>query len=401
MQLNQPAIATFLLGFFAFVLSFKTPSVKTDCCDSPRLSISGKVIDAETLSPIPNCHVYISGTTIGTVTDEEGNFKVNGLVLGRHTLVISHVSFELVPVDITLIDKNADLGEIKMKIRVQEMYSVEVKSKEDAAWNKNLQRFEKSVFGEFYEEDKIQMPNINNLNYAYSGSSIEEGYQRAFSSSRAEMYYINKGIGIFLYKPFNLEIHNEHTGYILDYAVQDYYVGIESEDFILGYMRFEEMKPIDDAQKAEWKENRKKAYYGSLNHFFKSLLNGKFIDKGYEIRVTDLNPFDAKKRSKRKRANVDTLAGKNIPNRFLISDTEFENIKRIEFSEFLEFEYWNEMDKNGEPQRSWLKLRDEVILVYDNGVLVDPTSVFLYGYLISEGLYEILPFDYVPDDKEQ
>jgi len=401
MQFNQPAIATFLLGFFAFVLSFNTPSVKTDCCDSPRLSISGKVIDAETLSPIPNCHVYISGTTIGTVTDEEGNFKVNGLVLGRHILVISHVSYELVPVDITLINKDADLGEIKMKIKIQESYSVEVNSKEDAAWNQNLERFKKSVFGKFYEKDKILLPDVSNLNYAYSGSVIKEGYIRTFSNPENELYFINKGIGIFFNKPFTLEIQNHYTGYTLNYAVQDYYVGVESEDFILGYMRFEEMTPIDQSQKEEWKKNREKAYYGSLNHFLKSLIEGDFTNEGYEARITNLSPFDASKRRKIKRAKVDTLFGKNITDRFIISDTEFDNIKKIEFDEFLEFEYWNETTEKGGPQKSWLKLREKEILVYDNGVLVDPTSVFLFGYLIWEGLYEILPLDYLPDGKDQ
>jgi len=400
MRPNLTTTTTFLLGLFAFVLSFKTPIVETDCCDSPRLSISGKVIDAETLSPIPNCHVYISGTTIGTVTDEDGNFKIKGLVLGRYTLVISHLSYELVPVDITLIDKDDDLGEIKMKIKVQATYSVEVYNKNDPEWNRNIRRFNKSVFGEYYEKDKIQIPNEYNLNYWYTDIPEKLG-EKEFKYSKSRYDIVTTGKGISLEEPFDLEIHNSFTGYLLDFSVQDYYVGLQTEDFILGYMRFEEMVPKDENQKVNWKENREKAYYGSLNHFFKSLLNGKFIDEGYEIRVTDLNPFDAKKRSKRKRANVDTLAGKNIPNRFLISDTEFENIKRIEFDEFLEFEYWKEADAKGGVQKSWLKLRDKAILVYDNGVLVDPTSVYLYGYLISEGLYEILPFDYSPDGKDQ
>jgi len=404
MQFNQPAIATFLLGFFAFALSFNTPSVETDCCDAPRLSISGKVIDAETLSPIPNCHVYISGTTIGTVTDEEGNFKVNGLILGRHTLVISHVSYELVPVDITLIDKDDDLGEIKMKVKVQVTYSVEVSGKNDSEWNRNVKRFNKSVFGEFYDESKILIPNEYNINYMYSDIPEKLGEQEIRSKRGNAVVrgtIIAKGKGISLDEPFDLEIHNEYTGYILDYAVQDYYVGLQTEDYILGYMRFEEMTPKDAAQKEAWGKNREKAYYGSLNHFFKTLLSGQFMDEGFEVRITDLSPFDVKKRSKRKRAKVDTLSGNNIPNRFIISDTEFENIKKIEFSEFLEFEYWNEVDKKGKAQKSWLKLRDKAILVYDNGVLVDPSSVFLFGYLISEGLYEILPFDYSPDGKDQ
>jgi len=400
-QFNQPAITTFLLGFFAFVLSFKTPSDKTDCCDSPRLSISGKVIDAETLSPIPNSHVYISGTTIGTVTDEEGNFKVNGLVLGRHTLVISHVSYELVPIEITLIDKDTDLGVIKMKIKIQATYSVEVSSKNDSEWNRNIKRFNKSVFGEFYEKDKIQIPNEYNLNYRYTDLPEKVGESKSSPYTGRKYDLIETGKGISLEEPFNLEIHNGYTGYILDYAVQDYYVGLQTEDFILGYMRFEAMVPKDEVQKEEWKKNREKAYYGSLNHFLKSLVNRDFINEGYDVRITDLSPYDAKKRGKRKRAKVDTLSGGDITDRFTISDTEFENIKKIEFSEFLEFEYWNEANETGGVQKSWLKLRDQAILVYDNGVMVDPTSVFLFGYLISEGLYEILPFDYLPDGKDQ
>lgn len=399
MRLNQSLLSSFFFSLIAIVPSLFYPAGEIDCCDYSRLSISGRVIDAETLSPIPNSHVYISGTTFGTLTNEDGKFELNGLTLGRHTLVISHVGYELVPVDITIIDKDAEIGEIKLKIKVQESYSVEINSQKDTTWSQNLRRFKKSAFGEFYDDAKIQIPNIHNLNYAYSGSSVEDGYLRAFSSLKTELYFIEEGIGIFLNNPFSLEIQNSHTGYILDYAIRDFYVGIESEDFILGYMRFEEMPPEDEIEKDTWEKNREDAYYGSLRHFLKSLINGDFTNEGYDVRITDLDPWDSKKRRKRKRAKVDTLTGTNIENRFKVSETEFENIKKIEFDEYIEIEFWNESDKNGETQKSWLKLKEKVLLVYDNGVLVDPKSVYLFGYLFSEGLYETLPFDYSPTIK--
>ena len=56
MPLQQPIVTSSLLSIVAFAFYFFVPSFESDFCDCSALSISGKVIDSETHSPIPNCH---------------------------------------------------------------------------------------------------------------------------------------------------------------------------------------------------------------------------------------------------------------------------------------------------------------------------------------------------------
>ncbi len=58
-------------------------------------TISGKVTSAEDGQPLPGVSVYIKGTTIGTVTDIDGNYKLSGVV-SDNVLVFSFVGFEMV-----------------------------------------------------------------------------------------------------------------------------------------------------------------------------------------------------------------------------------------------------------------------------------------------------------------
>lgn len=366
--------------------------------ENKGLSVSGKALDSETQKPIHNANVYISGTTIGTATDADGKFLIPDLNLGRYSLVISHVAYELQVFDLTLLNKDVDLGEVKLSIKVQGMLDIEVSARKDNEWKKEIKRFKRSVFGENYEPDKIHIPNEYNLEYQYS--DIPTAQKRIKANKYPWMKLpdkeLVKGNGISLSEPFDFEIHNYYTGYVIDYSVQDFYVGDQTEEFIYGYMRFSEMETTDEDEKEAWLMNREKSYHGSLTHFLKSLIDGQHVEEGFEARITTLNPFKSNKKRMIRKAKVDTLRGKNVEGRFKISSTEFPNVKKIEFTDYLEFEYWLEADKKGKLQKSWLMAKDDVILVYTNGVLIDPTSVYLFGHLTKEGLYEALPINYSP-----
>ncbi|MEK9136113.1 MAG: TonB-dependent receptor, partial [Bacteroidota bacterium] len=56
--------------------------------------ISGNVVDAKTLEPIPSVHVVVQEKpAIGASTDENGGFRVRGLEVGTYSLKVSAVGF--------------------------------------------------------------------------------------------------------------------------------------------------------------------------------------------------------------------------------------------------------------------------------------------------------------------
>lgn len=74
-------------------------------------SIKGKVLD-ETNQPLPGASVGIDGTTIGSVTDGNGNYTISGVKPGNYTLTAKFVGYvaskQTITVGTTVI--NADFG---------------------------------------------------------------------------------------------------------------------------------------------------------------------------------------------------------------------------------------------------------------------------------------------------
>src|SRR5690606_20663165 len=55
-------------------------------------SISGQVID-ETNEPVIGASILLSGTTIATSTDENGNYTLSGVPAGNQTLIIRYIGY--------------------------------------------------------------------------------------------------------------------------------------------------------------------------------------------------------------------------------------------------------------------------------------------------------------------
>lgn len=84
--------------------------------------IKGVVKDSETKEPLIGASVQIDGTTVGTITDLDGSFVLNG-VKGETTIVVSYVSYitkklkvnaskDTAPIEILLEPDNRQLGEV-------------------------------------------------------------------------------------------------------------------------------------------------------------------------------------------------------------------------------------------------------------------------------------------------
>jgi TonB-dependent receptor len=62
---------------------------------------SGVVTDASDGTPLPSANVYIQGTTIGTLTNLNGEYRLP-LSEGKHTLVVSFVGYTMIKEDVTI-----------------------------------------------------------------------------------------------------------------------------------------------------------------------------------------------------------------------------------------------------------------------------------------------------------
>lgn len=89
-------------------------------------TITGKVLDdrGETL---PGANVFIKGTTLGTITDFDGNFKINKVPSGAKVVVYSFVGFDDLEKEVTVQDGGTvDLGETTMVSNLLGLDEIEI-----------------------------------------------------------------------------------------------------------------------------------------------------------------------------------------------------------------------------------------------------------------------------------
>ncbi|MFM8912722.1 MAG: carboxypeptidase-like regulatory domain-containing protein, partial [Flammeovirgaceae bacterium] len=73
-----------------FLLAFSTLHAQAQ-----EVVVAGKVTDAETQQGLPGVSIRIDGTTLGTITDAEGNFKFSAEVTsGNYSLIASFIGYK-------------------------------------------------------------------------------------------------------------------------------------------------------------------------------------------------------------------------------------------------------------------------------------------------------------------
>lgn len=339
-----------------------------------QISISGKVFDLSTSDPIDFCNVFVVGTTLGAGTDSLGNFAFEVPAPGKYELVFSHVAYKPEIVDIEVDDQGLKLDPTPLTPDTRYVDEVIVTGKKDRRWQRQYDRFINYAMGKHFREKRVEVMNPYVVEFKAAGKGMLTEAQ-----------------------PFTLKMRNDFTGYEVSFLVQRAFLS-KSNQFMVGYPGFTPLTSPDLNKMAEWTANRKKSYRGSLRHIFYSILKNQMETEGFDAQITEKNPAKFQgAASKILPITLDKTINLNKDNLLeyvKITDTDDPRIQKIVFKELLKVTYRNEQDSYGNPQQTLIEALDGEILVYLNGVPVNPTSMKLYGYLASEGLYEMLPFDY-------
>jgi TonB-dependent receptor len=74
---------------------------------------SGVVTDASDGTPLPSANVYIQGTTVGTLTNLNGEFRLP-LSEGKHTLAVSFVGYTMIKQEVTVVGGKPTIVNFKL-----------------------------------------------------------------------------------------------------------------------------------------------------------------------------------------------------------------------------------------------------------------------------------------------
>lgn len=334
--------------------------------------IKGKITDMKTGDPVPAVNIFFANYEAGTYSDDSGYFQLKIPLFLPLQLVISHVSYINKFMSLDSLPKDS-LFVIRMKRKVKELEEVNISSDIDREWNRNLRKFTRAFLGETDNSQKCSIMNPHIIDFIDEKDMLK-------AQSNGLIIVENKAIGY--------RIH-----FLLEYfRMQGDQVAFSGKPF------FESLCSESEKEINRWDKNREFTYYGSLRHFFQSLLQGTTYADGYEIVSGQLdhnNEFNFKGLIS-PRDIIKKEKGKvylNLKNTIQVVYTKERDITRTS-SGIEEFKVDNEY------QTSFLTSRIARIQINDNGVLFRPDLIQVYGFWAREGAADFLPFDYFPERKK-
>lgn len=225
--------------------------------------ISGKVIDKNTKLPLQGASVFAQNTTMGTATDDAGNFKL-ALPNGGYELVVTFTGYETEVKRISTADATDNNIVIEIRQKEKELESVAIVSSNEVkdGWAK---------YGNFFTENFI-------------GKTINGRQCTLLNPEVLKFYFSKKKNRLKVTATAPIEIQNEALGYKIKYTLDSFTHEYSTEvSLYSGYPLFEELPLAGDAQKENRDKNRLKAYNGSMLHFMRSIYGKTLKENSFEI----------------------------------------------------------------------------------------------------------------------
>lgn len=410
----------FLLIVFCCLVQFAISQAK----------LTGKVIDTGTKQPLAGVSVFLSNTSIGTVSNEKGEFLIQHIPPGKFELIASSLNYETYVTTLQSVHVPVVLT-IQLKPVSNVLKEVVVESYDKDGWAKWGDYFKTNFIGttSINRNCTLINPDVVRFRYSYKTNTV-----RAFAHEK-------------------LIFKNESLGYTIQYLLSKFEFDISANTFkYVGYPLFENMIPANADEQKKWESARLHTYQGSLMHFVRSLFSNQLIEEGFEVRAMKKVTDEEKKRVRKLYKQIEEIS-KSLNNKevgaFFQDKDSLEYYQKVmklpgdeykvvlnhliardslvfpidasvepgaalfEFDDYLHITYLHKKEPY-EYVRFLLKRPDkdyissDITLPFQKGVSIYKNGASFYGENIftdgfwawSEKLATMLPADYRPDEKK-
>jgi len=336
-----------------------------------QVTISGKVIDSASREPLPGASVFAQNTTLGTVTNKDGEFSLQ-LKSGGYELIFSFTGYQNKQIRIT-DNKNQQL-ELELVKEDKTLGEVVIQSSNEVpdGWEKYGDFFLSHFIGATPFSEKCILQNRDAVKFFY--------YRRSDK------------LKVLATEP--LVISNEALGYDLRYQLDSfvYYYKTDLSAYRGTCFFTEKLGTVNQAM--AWKTNREKAYYGSRLHFMRSFYDSTIKQEGFTVDLLDEND----------NTKFNRLVNPLAPDYYQVTDSLDEvelyyprkisvtYIKAVPENEYLK-QYKLPMDVG--VQISYIDILNPVA-IKQNGYYYDQQDWINQGYWSWKNLADLLPYDYLP-----
>jgi hypothetical protein len=242
----------------AFVLFFSLLGLVVNA----QKKLSGKLVIVGTNTPIASASIFLSNTSIGTISKEDGSFLIEAFPSGRYDLVVTILGYETYTTELNSL-KLPEYLNISLQPKAKELQEVIVRNYDKNGWSKWGDFFMDMLIGKTPNAEYCKLMNKDAIKFQFNK---KENILRAFATEP-------------------LMIKNHALGYDLIYELKEFEHNYNTRIFFYqGFPLFIEQKAKNKRQQNKWLLNRADTYEGSLMHFMRALFKNRLIEDGFELR---------------------------------------------------------------------------------------------------------------------
>lgn len=326
--------------------------------------LKGRVIDKESGEPLFNVNIYLSGTLWGTTSDENGYYEIRSIIPSDYEVVFSIIGYETQSKTVFIKQNRTVEINIGLRSKSYELENITVASDQPESWYKNLETFKEFFLGRTKFADECVIKNEIYLEFANPQQNI---------------------LSAKISRP--LEIINYALGFKINCELMSF--RYDSYDNRLKYYimtHFEKMDTTDADIIQKWRDNRKEAYLGSLDHFLSSLKKDSFLNEGFEISTT-IFPL---------KSGYDLYRKIILSSDSLLTSTRSSDISTLKFNKYLQIEY-KKAESKFKPF-SWLKIMGMDVTLDKYGSPMELMPFEVHGSWSYSGVADMLPKYYFVSD---
>jgi hypothetical protein len=345
--------------------------------------VTGKVTDANTGEALPFTNVFINNTTIGAITALDGTYEIKGQIPSNIELVASFVGYVTKVVEVNFENRTSVTVNFSLEPQQSMLSEVELKSRRDRVWERNLNRFEDVFIA--VPDDPIGSKLVEILNpwvIDFEQVKVDKGTNYVKATAQEPII-----------------IDNNALGYKIEFYLQDYRWSKTSSRYF-GQVFYTEKKPKDEEEAAFWRENRESSYQGSSRHLIQSIILNQadsqgfrmYESKEYQLERVRTNSFNVEQGESIISFPVDSVRRASLRNGnfriFWPKRVEIHYLKKYALNEYYS-DFYHPI--------SWIIAPGGYFDVYRDGIPAQPTQLVLSGRMGRQRVGRSLPYDFVPD----
>jgi len=237
--------------------------------------ISGYIFDSKTKEPIRGASVYFDGSSMGAITNLEGQFGIRAPIKTHAILIISHLGYVTKKIDNPFQEEGLRIALVEDVQRLPEVILIS---------------------DPFSRRQKLRV-----FRKEFLGDTRAAKFSRILNEDLIELFFNSYDNTLSAHVKGTLVIENKYLGYLIRFDLDEFKIhfrkkSLERVDNIkytlfAGFTRFTDIANYD----SKIFKRREKAYLGSSMHFMRTCWNNNWEGQNFtlkrELRTISPNQF--------------------------------------------------------------------------------------------------------------